>query len=86
MEKYKNSNKIRRIAAHRHLPKYILNANQRKQDQSASRLQKKLNREANTGEAEGQKGQKKGLVEGIEIPEEEFPGRKRADSRQGQEE
>ena len=65
VEKYKHSNKIRRIATHRHIPKYILNANQRKQDQSASRLQKKMNREANTGEIEGQRGKKKNLVENI---------------------
>ena len=30
IEKYKDSNKIRRINNHRHLPKYILNANKRK--------------------------------------------------------
>lgn len=31
IEKYSHSNKIRRIANHRHLPKYIVNASQRKQ-------------------------------------------------------
>lgn len=49
IEKYSNSNKIRRIATHRHLPKYILNANQRRQEQTESRMKKKLNREANNG-------------------------------------
>jgi len=49
IDKYKDSNKIRRINHHRHLPKYILNANQRKQEMGAKRLKKRHNREANTG-------------------------------------
>lgn len=44
-----HSSKIRRINYHRHLPKYILNANKRKQDQSASKYNKRINKEANTG-------------------------------------
>lgn len=44
-----HSSKIRRINNHRHLPKYILNANKRKQDQSASKYNKRINKEANTG-------------------------------------
>lgn len=47
--KYIHSNRIRRIAHHRHLPKYILNANLKKQDQRVSRHQKQINKEANTG-------------------------------------
>jgi DDB1- and CUL4-associated factor 13 len=69
IEKYSHSHKIRRIATHRHLPKYILNANKRKQDQGVSKLKKKLNREANTGVLDSTVGQKKVLVESIEIPE-----------------
>lgn len=34
---------------HRHLPKYILNAKKRRQDQVKSRFNKKVNKEANTG-------------------------------------
>lgn len=49
IEKYKDSNKIRRINSHRHLPKYLVNANQRKLEKGAKRLRKKQNREANTG-------------------------------------
>ena len=49
IQKYKDSNKVRKIANHRHLPKYILNAKKRKQDQVISRFNKKVNKEANTG-------------------------------------
>lgn len=80
IEKYSHSNKIRRIATHRHLPKYIVNANQRRQEQSASRLKKKLNKEANTGIVEAGSAEKKRLVENIEIEEEEIvrPRKKKA--------
>jgi len=44
INKYIHSNKIRRINNHRHLPKYILNANKRKQDQVASHHNKRLNK------------------------------------------
>ena len=76
IEKYGQSGKIRRIANHRHLPKYIVNANQRRQEQSASRMQKKLNKEANTGVIEHLGSEKKRLVERIEIEEEEKPRRR----------
>jgi hypothetical protein len=49
------------------LPKYILNANQRRQEQTESRMKKKVNREANTGVIEEQRGEKKKLIENIEI-------------------
>jgi len=44
IEKYSHSSKIRRIANYRHLPKYIINANKRKQDQAVSRYNKKMNK------------------------------------------
>ena len=34
---------------HRHLPKYIVNAKKRKQDQVISKYNKKINKQANTG-------------------------------------
>lgn len=34
---------------HRHLPKYILNAKKRRQDQTMSKFNKKINKQANTG-------------------------------------
>ena len=34
---------------HRHLPKYIVNAKKRKQEQVVSKYNKKINKEANTG-------------------------------------
>ena len=67
------SNKIRKIANHRHLPKYILNKNKRSQDQGASKLRKRVNREANTGQREDIIASKKKLVEHIEVEEEQFP-------------
>lgn len=70
--KYIHSNKIRRIANYRHLPKYILNANKRQQDQTVSRYNKKLNKEANTGIKEDRLADKAIAVENIEIPEEKI--------------
>lgn len=85
--KYVHSNKIRRINNHRHLPKYILNANKRKQDQVASRFNKKLNKEANTGVKEDRPVDKAAAVENIEVREEEQKQTKRrkpAKQQQGQ--
>lgn len=72
IEKYSHSNKIRRIANYRHLPKYIINANKRKQDQTASRYNKKINREANTGVITQAKPDKEQLIEQIEIKQEKI--------------
>jgi len=49
LEKFGQNRKIKRILLHRHLPKYILNAKKRGQDQIVSKFNKKLNKEANTG-------------------------------------
>ena len=76
IEKYAHSNKIRRIANYRHLPKYILNANKRKQDQTASRYNRRANKEANTGVVEERRPDKEQLVEDLGIPEEQKPKRK----------
>jgi hypothetical protein len=67
--KYIHSNKIRRIANHRHLPKYILNANKRRQDQNVSKHNKRLNKQANTGIKDERPVDKVLAVENIEIPE-----------------
>ncbi len=72
IEKYSHSNKIRRIANYRHLPKYIINANKRKQDQAVSRFNKKINREANTGVITQSKADKEKLIEQIQIKEEKI--------------
>ena len=85
IDKFKQSNKIRRIEAHRHLPKYIMNANKRRQDQTASRLKKKLNRQANTGIEDEKRSQKKVLVENIEIPQEEFVFKKKKKTKKEEE-
>jgi hypothetical protein len=69
IDKYIHSNKIRRIANHRHLPKYILNANKRKQDQTVSKHNKRLNKEANTGIKDDKIVDKLLTVENIYIPE-----------------
>jgi hypothetical protein len=65
VNKYIYSNRIRKIANYRHLPKYILNANKRKQDQNVSRHNKKLNKEANTGTRSEKQADKALLVENI---------------------
>ncbi len=65
MEKFIHTNKIRRIHNHRHLPKYILNAKKRKQDQAESKFNKKVNKEANTGVKEAPINLKEKAVEGI---------------------
>lgn len=49
------------------MPKYILNANKRKQDQNVSKFNKKINKEANTGIKEERQVDKAQLVEKIEI-------------------
>ena len=54
---------------HRHLPKYILNAKKRRQDQVVSKHNKKINKEANTGIKQGQIPQKEKAVDKIEIQE-----------------
>ncbi len=71
INKYIHSNKIRRIANHRHLPKYILNSNKRKQDQIVSRHNKKINKEANTGIREEHVKDKERVIEDIQVREEE---------------
>lgn len=48
---------------HRHLPKYILNAKKRRQDQTISKFNKKVNKEANTGMKEETIPQKYKAVE-----------------------
>lgn len=52
---------------HRHLPKYIVNAKKRKQDQVVSKHNKKINKEANTGVKEEKKPEKALFIDGIEI-------------------
>jgi hypothetical protein len=52
------------------LPKYILNANKRKQDQTSSRYNKRANKEANTGVIEERRPDKEQLVEDLGIAEE----------------
>lgn len=54
---------------HRHLPKYILNAKKRRQDQVVSKHNKKINKEANTGIKQEQIPQKEKAVDKIEIQE-----------------
>lgn len=54
---------------HRHLPKYILNAKKRRQDQVVSKHNKKINKEANTGFKQEQIPQKEKAVDKIEIQE-----------------
>lgn len=49
VDKFKNSNKIRRIARHRHLPKYLVNAKNRRQVQTEKRFRKQHNVEVNEG-------------------------------------
>lgn len=63
--KYIHSNKIRKIANYRHLPKYILNAKKRKLDQNVSKHNKQINKEANTGIKEHKEVDKKAVIEGI---------------------
>ena len=51
------------------MPKYILNAKKRKQDQTVSKFNKKINKEANTGIKEERVPDKYKAVEKIEIEE-----------------
>lgn len=44
LEKFGENRKIKRILMHRHLPKYILNAKKRRQDQIESKYNKKINK------------------------------------------
>lgn len=61
---------------HRHLPKYILNAKNKKQDQLVSRHNKKINKEANTGEKEDLLPEKALAVEAMELEEKSFQRRR----------
>lgn len=44
IEKFGESRRVKRIVMHRHLPKHILNAKKRKQDQTVSKFNKKVNK------------------------------------------
>lgn len=44
LSKFGQNKKIKRIMMHRHLPKYILNAKKRRQDQTVSKHNKKINK------------------------------------------
>ena len=52
------------------MPKYILNARKRNQDQAESKFNKRINKEANTGVKEEVINLKEKLIEGIMFPEE----------------
>lgn len=67
VSKFSHSNKIRRIARHRHLPKYVVNARQRRQVQTEKRFRKQHNVEVNEGEKRDRRAEKEKKVESIEI-------------------
>lgn len=72
LDKFRESRKIKRIVAYRHLPKYILNAKKRKQDQTVSKFNKRINKEANTGIKEERLPEKFRAVEKMEIEEKKY--------------
>ncbi len=80
-----HTNKIRRIHNHRHLPKYILNAKKRRQDQAESKFNKRVNKEANTGVKEEVVKLKEAIVEGIEFREEKVPRVRKGNKKDGKE-
>ena len=80
-----HTNKIRRIHNHRHLPKYILNAKKRRQDQAESKFNKRVNKEANTGIKEEVVKLKEAIVEDIEFKEEKIPRSRKGNKKGGKE-
>lgn len=67
LQKFKENRKIKRILLHRHLPKYIMNAKKRRQDQVVSKFNKKVNKQANTGVREQTIPEKYKAVQKMEI-------------------
>lgn len=67
VEKFKHSNKIRRISKYRHLPKYILNARKQNQEQAEKRFRKNQNVVANTGKQQERVAEKEKKVDKMEI-------------------
>lgn len=63
---------------HRHLPKYILNAKKKKQDQVVSKFNKRINKQANTGVKEEMKPEKIQAVEGIQIEQQKIKRKRKS--------
>jgi DDB1- and CUL4-associated factor 13 len=66
-EKFGNVKEIKRMARHRHLPKYILNDKLKKQDQKDSKYRKLKNMEVNNpNQFKKPKPEREAKIQGIE--------------------
>lgn len=86
LDKFGENRKIKKILMHRHLPKYILNAKKRRQEQLVSRHNKKLNKEANTGVKEDILPDKMQAIEKMELEEKSFKARRSSKKQREEEE